>query len=124
MTHLIDTNVFSEIFSGNDEVKKLVENLDCSIDVTVYVECIQGSKSSIERRKIKKYLSHFPLFYHNAKTSEQTIALIDAYSNSHGLLLPDAQIAAVCLVRDLTLVTYNVKDFRFVKGLKLLKLSI
>jgi predicted nucleic acid-binding protein len=122
--HLIDTNVFSEIFKGNDQVKKFVEGLDCSIDVTVYVECIQGSKSSIEKRKIKKYLTRFPLFYHNAQISEQTIALIDAYSNSHGLMLPDAQIAAVCLVRDLTLVTYNVSDFKFIKGLKLRKPGI
>ncbi len=30
----------------------------------------------------------------------------------------DAIIAATCLENDLTLITYNVKDFRFIKGLK------
>lgn len=47
--------------------------------------------------------------------------LIDTYSNTHGLLLGDAQIAAVCFEHDLTLIAYNVKDFLFIAGLKISK---
>ncbi len=119
--HLTDTNVFSEIFCGNALVKRFVESIDSSVDTTVYVECLQGSKADREKRIIKKYLSHFPIFYHTAEVSKRTIALIDRYSNSNGLLLPDAQIAAVCLENDLTLVTYNVADFKYVEGLKWMK---
>jgi len=32
-------------------------------------------------------------------------------------MLANAQIAAVCFEYDLTLVTYNVKDFQFIAGL-------
>ena len=46
--HLTDTNVFSEIFKGNADVKKFVEGFENSIDSTVYVECLQGSKSNCE----------------------------------------------------------------------------
>jgi len=53
--------------------------------------------------------------------STRTIDLIRTYSNTHGLLLADALIAATCLENDLTLVTYNVKDFHFIQGLKWLK---
>lgn len=116
--HLTDTNVFSEIFKGNSEVKRLVEGFENSIDTTVYVECLQGSKSKAEKQIIRKYLSRFQIFYHTPEISKRTISLIDQYSNSQGLLLPDAQIAAVCLVNDLTLLTYNVSDFKFIKGLK------
>ena len=116
--HLTDTNVFSEIFKGKSDVKKFVEGFENSVDTTVYVECLQGSKRNSEKQIIKKYLSHFPIFYHTPNISKQTIALIDKYSNSHGLILPDAQIAAVCLEYDLTLITYNVSDFKFVTGLK------
>ena len=119
--HLTDTNVFSEIFKGNAEVKRFVEGLENSIDTTVYVECLQGSKSKREKHVVKKYLSRFQIFYHTPEISKRTISLIDQYSNSHGLLLPDAQIAAVCLENDLTLVTYNVSDFKFIKSLKWLK---
>lgn len=44
--------------------------------------------------------------------------LIDAYSNSFGLFLPDALIAATALENDLTIVTYNVNDFKFIQDLK------
>ena len=118
--HLIDTNVLSQVFRGNIAVKNFVESLDGSVDATVYVECMQGSKSNQEKHTIKKYLSRFPIFHHNRETSKKTIALIEQYSNSHGLMLPDAQIAAVCLVRELTLVTYNITDFRFIPEMKLL----
>ncbi len=119
--HLTDTNVFSEIFKGRADVKKFVESFQNSIDTTVYIECLQGSKGNQEKQIIKKYLSHFPIFHHTPSISKQTIALIDRYSNSHGLLLPDALIAAVCLEYDLTLITYNAGDFKFIKDLKWLK---
>lgn len=121
--HLTDTNVFSEIFKGNAAVKTFVESFENSVDTTVYIECLQGSKGNQEKLIIKKYLSRFPIFYHTPDISKRTIALIDQYSNSHGLLLPDAQIAAVCLEYDLTLITYNVGDFKFINGLKWLKPS-
>jgi len=45
------------------------------------------------------------------------MGLIDRYSNTHGLLLGDAQIAAVCLEYDLVILTYNIRDFHFIAGL-------
>lgn len=122
--HLTDTNVFFEIFKGNIEAKRLVESFENSIDTTVYIECIQGSKGNREKQIIKKYLSRFQVFYHTPNISRRTIELIERYSNSHGLLLPDAMIAAVCLEYDLTLITYNESDFKFIDGLKLLKPTI
>ena len=116
---LVDTNIFSQIFKGNLPVKQFVENLSPTIDATVYIENLQGSKSNLEKMRIKKYLTKFTIFYQTEEISRRAIALIDQYSNTHGLMLADAQIAAVCLEYDLTLVTYNVKDFLFVAGLKI-----
>lgn len=116
--YLIDTNVLFAIFKGDIDVKQFVENLAGGIDSTVYVECIQGSKSNRDKQLIKNYLSRFPLLHATPEISRQSILLIDQYSNTHGLLLPDAQIAAACLIYDLTLITYNLSDFQFVTGLK------
>ncbi len=122
--HLIDTNIFFAIFKGNAALKTLVEGYQSAVETTVYVECLQGSKSNREKQVIKNYLLRFPLLYHTPQISQRTIALIDRYSNTHGLLLPDAQIAAVCLEHDLTLVTYNVSDFKFIHGLKWLQPTV
>jgi len=37
---LIDTNVFSRIFTGDANVKRFVESLAAAVDTTVYVECL------------------------------------------------------------------------------------
>ncbi len=117
--HLPDTNVFSKIFKRNFDVQSFVEILNSVLCSTVYIECLQGSKSNQEKSRIKKYLETFSIFYQTEEISRRAVALIDRYSNTHGLTLADAQIAAVCLEIDLTLVTYNVKDFLFIAGLKI-----
>lgn len=121
---LPDTNVFSKIFGNNLFVKQFVESLDAVIDATIYIECIQGSKSNQEKRVIEKYLMRFPLLPITPTSSAKAIELIRNYSNSYGLLLPDALIAATALENDLTVVTYNVDDFKFIDGLKYLKPTV
>ena len=118
---LVDTNVFSRIFTGDRDVKQFAESLDAAVDTTVYVECLQGSKSNREKRIVEAYLARYQLYHLTPAVSAKTIELIRTYSNSHGLLLADALIAASCLCNDLTLVTYNVSDFQFIQGLKWLK---
>ncbi len=85
---------------------------------------MQGSKSNLEKRVIKKVLDNFPLLPITPKVLQRAVELIDRYSNSHGLLLPDALIAATALENDLTVVTYNVSDFKFIGGLKYLKPAV
>jgi len=118
---LPDTNVLSKIFKGDLLVTQYVENLDAVIDATIYIECLQGSKANHEKRVIEKYLTRFPLLPITSATSLKAIELIRTYSNSHGLLLPDALIAATALENDLTIVTYNADDFKFLQNLKWLK---
>lgn len=52
--YLSDTNVFSEIFKGNQNVTNFLTSLESVIDTTIYIECLQGSKSNQEKRIIKK----------------------------------------------------------------------
>ncbi len=122
--YLSDTNVFSRVFKGDLAVTEFVENLEAVIDATIYIECLKGSKSNQEKRLIKKVLDNFPLLPITPKISRRAIELIDRYSNSHGLLLGDALIAATALENDLTVVTYNVDDFKFIDGLKYLKPTV
>jgi predicted nucleic acid-binding protein len=94
---LIDTNVFSRIFTGDKEVKQFVETLDSAIDIVVYIECLQGSKSNHEKAIVEGYLARFELHLLTPEISQRTIALIRTHSNTHGLALADAPIAATCL---------------------------
>lgn len=115
---IVDANVLIALFRGNDNLKDFLETLDCAVDTTVYVELIQGAKNKVEVARIEKILKTFPIIHFDSSVSLRTIDLIRTYSKSHGLLLGDAIIAATCLENKLKLVTFNAKDFRFIKGLR------
>jgi predicted nucleic acid-binding protein len=119
--YLVDTNIFIAILKGNAKLKFFTESLDGALDTTVYVELIQGAKDKAEVQKIEKYLTRFELIHFDKPISRKAIELVRIYSKSHGLMFGDAIIAATCLENDLTLLTFNVKDFRFIKNLKILK---
>ena len=117
--YLIDANILVYVLKGNSKLSSFVEELDCAIDTTVYVELIQGAKNKKEVVAIERTLKQFPLFHFDEYISQRTISLIKMYSKSHGLMLGDALIAATCIENRLSLVTFNNKYFRFIKGLKL-----
>ena len=81
---LIDTNVFSRIFTGSRDLKSFVETLDAAIDTVVYVECLQGSKSNREKQIVESYLARFEFCHPTSSVSKRTIDLIRTYSNTHG----------------------------------------
>ena len=74
----------------------------------------------IELRKIDKYLSNYETIQITEYSSLHAIELIRNYSKSHCLVIPDAIIASVAIEKKLPLHTLNIKDFRFIHGLKLL----
>ncbi len=80
---------------------------------------IQGSKNKAEVNKIEKLLAFFEVLHFNEAVALRSLELIRQYSKSHGLLLADAIIAATCLENNLKLITFNARDFRFIKGLKI-----
>jgi predicted nucleic acid-binding protein len=120
--HLPDTNIFIAIFKGDAKLKILIESANSAINTIVYLELIQGAKSKADVSKIEKYLNRFELIHFDKAISQKAIELVRTFSKSHGLMLADAVIAATCLENDLTLITFNAKDFRFVDGLKILQL--
>lgn len=83
------------------------------------MELLFGALNKREAGKIKKYINMLKIFHVDIHISEKSVGLIDLYAKSHSLSIPDAIIAATALETDFLLFTYNVKDFSFIKGLKL-----
>jgi predicted nucleic acid-binding protein len=115
---LADTNIFIAIFNGDPFLKELVKTDRPVISTVVYLELIQGSKNNTEVKKIEKLLTFFEIIHFDESIAIRSIDLIRRYSKSHGLMLADAVIAATCLEHSLKLITFNARDFRFIKGLE------
>jgi predicted nucleic acid-binding protein len=56
--------------------------------------------------------------------SMMTVNLVEKYSLSHKLSLPDAMIAATALYHNIPLYTLNTKDFKFIPKIKLFEVEI
>ena len=108
--YLVDTNVLSKFFAGDADVKTFLGSVSFAINTIVYIELTQGSIKKRQRELIERHLSTLTYFPLTPAISKKAIELIDKYSASKGLFLPDALVAATAIEHDLKLVTFNVKD--------------
>jgi predicted nucleic acid-binding protein len=84
------------------------------------MELIQGARDKRELEKIDKFLKKFEVKQIDEKTSEKSMKLMKEFSLSHGLLVPDALIAANAVIKGFPLWTFNKKHFKFIENLTLL----
>jgi predicted nucleic acid-binding protein len=117
---LIDTNVFIDIFRGNETFHWQLQLIRGHINDVIYIELIQGGRlNKSELREIKNYLRPLSRIHISQRISITAVTLVEQYGASHGLMLADALIASTALVWGLPLVTLNEKDFQFIQGLQI-----
>lgn len=122
---LTDTDVIINFLKGTEKTKKALDNIGLKnivISSITIMELYYGAFDKRELQKIKKNLSVFPILKINEKTSDIAIELIEKYSKSHNLEIPDSLIAGISISNDIALFTYNIKDFKYIKELKLYKI--
>ena len=119
---LCDTNIFISWFRGDSETCMKLDQIGLEYilvpSVTV-MELLQGTKNKAETNQLKKKLKAYNIIHFNEKTSKLSIELIEQFRLSHGLLIPDAIIAATAITYGLKLFTYNVNDFKYIPGIQL-----
>jgi len=116
---LVDTCIFIDIFRGNKQLHQELLKIEIFLSSIVYMELIQGSRDKVELEKINKFLKKFKIISISRKISKKSMELMKKYSLSHGLLIPDAIIAASAIIKKLPLWTFNQKDFKFIDNLAL-----
>jgi predicted nucleic acid-binding protein len=119
---LCDTDIFISWFRGDLETRTRLDYIGLEnilIPSVTLMELLQGARNKSESIHLKKKLKAYHIIHFNETTSKLTIELIEKYRLSHGLLIPDAIIAATALTFNLKLFTYNLKDFKFIPGIQL-----
>ena len=97
--------------------KEKTNNLE--ISVITEMELIVGCRNKKELHILQKFLGRFRIIQIQDKVSSLAADLVRQYRLSHGLLIPDALIAATAVTEGISLATRNKKDYRFIDGLKL-----
>ena len=121
---LCDTNIFIEIYKGNDLIIEVFEKIgqdNIAISDVTCAELLYGARNKRELNLIRKDIDKLIVLPISSPISTQAVKLVEQFSLSHNLNLPDALIASTSIFHDLELYTLNLKDFKFLENFKLYK---
>lgn len=126
MAALVDTTVVIDLANGHDGAMTFC-NTVLRQSETIYIsnitvmEVLVGARNKKELDYLTTLLSIFTTLPLTEDISSIATGLIKHYHLAHGLLIPDALIAATALVENLDFFTNNIKDFRAVAHLNVEK---
>ena len=117
---LCDTCILIEYLRGNIKARDILTQhpgTNLAMSTVTMMELIIGAFNKREISAIKKAFAEFTVIEINEQISALAGELIEKFSKSHNLLIPDALIAATAITKQMPLLTYNLADFRFIPGL-------
>lgn len=124
---IVDTDILIDVMRGVSDAVNCLKRLEQQspratlvISVVTQMELMVGCQNKTELQKTENFLQSFPVLHIKETISGQAVQLLRQYRLSHGLLIPDALIAATALDCNGPLITKNQRDFRFIANLKLL----
>jgi len=123
--YLIDTNVAIYYFglALSTESEKFMDQIlseRYSISVINRIELLGFKSLNVnESEALSSFISNSDIFDLEENIILETIQI----QKKHNIKLPDAIIAATCLVNNFSLITNNIKDFEKITGLHLVKVD-
>ncbi|MET4083483.1 tRNA(fMet)-specific endonuclease VapC [Pedobacter sp. UYP30] len=119
---LCDTNILIEIYRGNTFIIEIVKQIgqeNIAVSDVTRAELLYGARNLKELQTIRKDLNKLTVLPIQSSISSLAIELVVKYALSHKLSLPDALIASTAIAHKLALYTLNLKDFKFLDGVRL-----
>lgn len=122
---MIDSTVLIDVLQGHDQAKQFLISTEEPIKISriVLMEIIAGSRNKLEMQKSIKVTKDLDLelVEINDEISQLAGELFERYFHQFGIGISDALIAASALVLREELVTHNLKHFRFISNLHLVR---
>ena len=114
----VDTCIVIEYLKDNIELDKS----NCFINNIVLMELYIGAINKRDLREIKTKLQGFKLLEIDQNIMNLSTQIIENFSLSNGAKIQDAIIASTCLINNLPIWTYNIRDFRYIPNLEIVSL--
>jgi predicted nucleic acid-binding protein len=119
--YLIDTNIVSGYFSssfsktGLDWMDKVIDDVP-NISIITQIELLCWQTDIVTEVNIKEFIDDSKIWNITDEVLNQCVSI----RRKKKIKTPDAIIAATALVNGFIIITNNEKDFRNIKGLKLI----
>ena len=118
---VIDSDILIDAMNGIvDAITFLEEQQGTKVQISIVsaMELIAGCRNKTEMRELQKFFQRCTLLPITATISQTAFQLMELFYLSHGLILPDALIAATAMEHNLKLYTRNTRHFRMIPELK------
>jgi predicted nucleic acid-binding protein len=112
----VDTCIVIEYLKDNLTLNKA----NCYVNNIVLMELYIGAKNKQDLKEIKAKLQGFKLLETNQEIMNLSTQIIEYFALSHNAKIQDSIIASTCLVNNLPIATYNIRDFRYIPNLEIL----
>jgi predicted nucleic acid-binding protein len=122
VTFLVDTCILIDFLRGETGIYDFLVNdqmIDLVMSTVTMMELLVGAFNKREIQRIQKAFKKIKTVFINENISKIAQSLIETYTKSHNLQIEDALIAATALAMDVTLITYNKSDFRYIPKVSL-----
>lgn len=119
---LCDTNILIEFLKNNQIIVNNLRKIGTTQIAISHVSAAElyfGAFNKKELEYLRSYLQLIQLVPITTAISNRFLQLMETYSLSHRISIPDALIAATAIELDIYLYTLNKKDFKFIKDLSL-----
>jgi predicted nucleic acid-binding protein len=122
---IFDTDVFIWIQRGSKRAAQLFERqADRCIAVQTYMELLQGAQNRVQQAATRRFLKDFGVrtLSLSPEIGDRAMSLVEQYALSNNMCAGDALIAATALESAQPLCTSNVKHFRTIPLLEVVRL--
>ena len=122
---LIDSDGLIDAARGHLEARAFLNNQNRAFRVQIStisaMELIVGCRNKIELSQTRRFLEPVRILPVDPNISDTAYSLIQTFTLSHGLMIPDALIAATALENGLTLMTKNTRHFQMIPKLEVVR---
>lgn len=120
---LVDTDILVDVARGvreaDDFLRGARTDTPVGISTVTEMELIVGCRNASELAQLDEFLSAFDRVKLTPDISDHAVLLMRQYRLSHGLLIPDALIAATAIASRRRLLTKNRKHYQHMPNLDL-----
>ncbi len=124
-TGLTDTDVLIDAARGVADAVAFLTAQRAGVGVCISsisaMELIMGCRNKAELAQLQQFLRHVTILPVTSTASHNARQLMESFFLSHGLLIPDALIAATAIEAQFTLHTKNVRHFQMIPGLTVIR---
>lgn len=116
---IVDTDILidaaQKMESAIECLSRIENQSHLAVSVITQMELMVGCRNKTELRHTERFLRRFQVIKLSEAISDIALELVRNYRLSHGLLIPDALIAATAIASNQPLISKNQRDYRFIK---------